>query len=124
MVLNYSGIFEECEQRGQLIEKLRQENDKLRKNSEAERQRRLQSDTTLLSPLPHFENPLADNLTLEMEREREDYIQKSNNLKERLENLRSNIEVLKVEDSSLLGEEVDEIQSGTTMARVAFFEEL
>ncbi|CAD5122479.1 DgyrCDS10903 [Dimorphilus gyrociliatus] len=71
------GIFEECEQRGQLIEKLRQENDKLRKNSEAERQRRLQSDPSLLSPLPPFETPLTDNLTLEMEREREDYIQKN-----------------------------------------------
>lgn len=81
----------------------------------------------------------ADQLSLEIEKERVDYWEKSKNLQEQLRDLRSEIQVLKVgekqseldqlhEEQVRLGENkystLKKVKSGSTKARVAFFEEL
>ncbi|XP_012222532.1 merlin isoform X2 [Linepithema humile] len=81
----------------------------------------------------------VDQLSLEIERERVDYWEKSKHLQEQLRELRSEIEVLKVgekqceldqlhEEQVRLGENkystLKKVKSGTTKARVLFFEEL
>ncbi|XP_072753411.1 merlin isoform X2 [Anoplolepis gracilipes] len=81
----------------------------------------------------------VDQLSLEIEKERHDYWEKSKNLQEQLRELRSEIEVLKVgekqceldqlhEEQVRLGENkystLKKVKSGSTKARVAFFEEL
>ncbi|XP_029679340.1 merlin isoform X4 [Formica exsecta] len=81
----------------------------------------------------------VDQLSLEIEKERSDYWEKSKNLQEQLRELRSEIEVLKVgekqceldqlhEEQVRLGENkystLKKVKSGSTKARVAFFEEL
>jgi len=114
----------------------------------------LQADlqTLQLEPLHHAE-PLppdltsydligdgdVDQLSLEIERERSDYLEKSKHLQEQLRELRSEIEGLKVgekqceldqlhEEQVRLGENkystLKKVKSGSTKARVAFFEEL
>ncbi|XP_011501425.1 PREDICTED: merlin isoform X1 [Ceratosolen solmsi marchali] len=81
----------------------------------------------------------VDQLSLEIEKERVDYWEKSKHLQEQLRELRSEIEVLKVgekqceldqlhEEQVRLGENkystLKKVKSGSTKARVAFFEEL
>lgn len=81
----------------------------------------------------------VDQLSLEIEKERSDYWEKSKNLQEQLRELRTEIEVLKVgekqceldqlhEEQVRLGENkystLKKVKSGSTKARVAFFEEL
>ncbi|XP_018309185.1 PREDICTED: merlin isoform X3 [Trachymyrmex septentrionalis] len=81
----------------------------------------------------------VDQLSLEIERERSDYLEKSKHLQEQLRELRSEIEGLKVGDKQCeldhlheeqvrLGENkystLKKVKSGSTKARVAFFEEL
>ncbi|XP_058800769.1 merlin isoform X2 [Phymastichus coffea] len=81
----------------------------------------------------------VDQLSLEIEKERVDYYEKSKHLQEQLRELRSQIEVLKVgekqceldqlhEEQVRLGENkystLKKVKSGSTKARVAFFEEL
>lgn len=81
----------------------------------------------------------VDQLSLEIERERSDYLEKSKHLQEQLRELRSEIEGLKVgdkqseldhlhEEQVRLGENkystLKKVKSGSTKARVAFFEEL
>ncbi len=85
--------------------------------------------------------PTADmgQLSIEIEKERVEYMQKSKHLHDQLKELKSEIEVLKVEDKQTdldrLHEEkahngeskfttLRKIKAGTTQARVAFFEEL
>ncbi|KAG1691203.1 Merlin [Nymphon striatum] len=78
-------------------------------------------------------------LSLEIEKERVDYLEKSKNLQEQLKELKSEIEVLKIEDKETLMDIIHEenvakgetkystlrkIKAGTTKSRVAFFEEL
>lgn len=78
-------------------------------------------------------------LSLEIEKERVEYLEKSKHLQEHLQELKSEIEVLKVEnkltsmdliyeDNVLRGENkystLRKTKSGSTKARVAFFEEL
>ncbi|XP_001601599.2 merlin isoform X1 [Nasonia vitripennis] len=81
----------------------------------------------------------ADQLSLEIEKERIDYLEKSKHLQEQLRDLRTEIAVLKVgekqceldqlhEEQVRLGENkystLKKVKSGSTKARVAFFEEL
>ncbi|XP_014603101.1 merlin isoform X2 [Polistes fuscatus] len=81
----------------------------------------------------------VDQLSLEIEKERVDYWEKSKHLQEQLRELRSEIEVMKVgekqceldqlhEEQMRLGENkystLKKVKSGSTKARVAFFEEL
>ncbi|KAF7987274.1 hypothetical protein HCN44_003036 [Aphidius gifuensis] len=81
----------------------------------------------------------VDQLSIEIEKERVDYWEKSKNLQEQLRDLRSEIQVLKVgekqseldqlhEEQVRLGENkystLKKVKSGSTKARVAFFEEL
>ncbi|XP_020288661.1 merlin isoform X1 [Pseudomyrmex gracilis] len=81
----------------------------------------------------------VDQLSIEIEKERVDYWEKSKHLQEQLRELRSEIEVLKVgekqcdldqlhEEQVRLGENkystLKKVKSGSTKARVAFFEEL
>ncbi|EZA55934.1 merlin isoform X2 [Ooceraea biroi] len=81
----------------------------------------------------------VDQLSLEIEKERVDYWEKSKHLQEQLRELRSEIEVMKVgekqceldqlhEEQVRLGENkystLKKVKSGSTKARVAFFEEL
>lgn len=81
----------------------------------------------------------VDQLSLEIEKETVDYWEKSKNLQEQLRELRSEIEVMKVgekqceldqlhEEQVRLGENkystLKKVKSGSTKARVAFFEEL
>ncbi|KAM7309637.1 merlin [Ixodes scapularis] len=78
-------------------------------------------------------------LSMEIEKERVEYLEKSKHLQEHLQELKSEIEVLKVEekltsmdliyeDNVLKGENkystLRKTKSGSTKARVAFFEEL
>uniref|UniRef100_A0A0A9XV66 Moesin/ezrin/radixin homolog 1 n=1 Tax=Lygus hesperus TaxID=30085 RepID=A0A0A9XV66_LYGHE len=78
-------------------------------------------------------------LSLEIEKERVDYIEKSKHLQNQLRDLKSEIEVLKIEEKQCeldllhdeqvkLGETkystLRKVRSGSTKARVAFFEEL
>ncbi|XP_047005204.1 merlin [Schistocerca americana] len=101
---------------------------------------------TVLTTAPHDLNAydlMADGdveqLSLEIEKERVEYLEKSKHLQEQLRELRSEIEVLKVgEKQSQLDQLHDEqvrlgetkystlrkVKSGSTKARVAFFEEL
>ncbi|XP_067014771.1 merlin [Anabrus simplex] len=80
-----------------------------------------------------------EQLSLEIEKERVEYLEKSKHLQEQLRELRSEIEVLKVgekqteldqlhEEQVRLGENkystLRKVKSGSTKARVAFFEEL
>lgn len=81
----------------------------------------------------------VDQLSLEIEKERVDYWEKSKHLQEQLRELRSEIEVMKVgekqceldqlhEEQVRLGENkystLKKVKSGSTKARVTFFEEL
>lgn len=81
----------------------------------------------------------VDRLSLEIEKERVDYWEKSKHLQEQLRELRSEIEVMKVgekqceldqlhDEQVRLGENkystLKKVKSGSTKARVAFFEEL
>ncbi|XP_012279987.1 merlin isoform X2 [Orussus abietinus] len=81
----------------------------------------------------------VDQLSLEIEKERVDYWEKSKHLQEQLRELRSEIEVMKVgekqceldqlhDEQVRLGENkystLKRVKSGSTKARVAFFEEL
>ncbi|XP_014488003.1 PREDICTED: merlin isoform X2 [Dinoponera quadriceps] len=81
----------------------------------------------------------VDQLSLEIEKERVDYWEKSKHLQEQLRELRTEIEVMKVgekqceldqlhEEQVRLGENkystLKKVKSGSTKARVAFFEEL
>ncbi|CAH0389013.1 unnamed protein product [Bemisia tabaci] len=81
----------------------------------------------------------VEQLSLEIEKERVDYLEKSKNLQDQLRDLRTEIEVLKVsekqsdldtlhEEQVRLGETkystLRRVKSGSTKARVAFFEEL
>lgn len=81
----------------------------------------------------------ADQLSLEIEKERVDYLEKSKHLQHQLQELRSEIAVLKVgekqteldhlhEEQVKLGENkystLKKSKSGSTKSRVAFFEEL
>ncbi|XP_019874743.1 merlin [Aethina tumida] len=81
----------------------------------------------------------ADQLSLEIEKERVEYLEKSKHLQNQLRELRSEIEVLKVGDKQTdfdhlheeqvkLGENkystLKKSKSGSTKSRVAFFEEL
>lgn len=80
-----------------------------------------------------------EQLSLEIEKERVEYLEKSKQLQEQLKELRSEIEVLKVGEKQTLYDQLHEEQlrsgddkystlkkskSGSTQARVAFFEEL
>ena len=80
-----------------------------------------------------------DQLSKEIEKERVEYMEKSKHLHKQLQELKSEIEVLKVEDKTTdldkLHEEnvkrgdnkyqtLQKIKAGTTKSRVAFFEEL
>ncbi|XP_014233984.1 merlin [Trichogramma pretiosum] len=103
----------------------------------------LQLDSEQLSPDVNCYDLIADGdvdqLSLEIEKERVDYYEKSKHLQEQLRDLRSEIEVLKVgekqceldqlhEEQVRLGENkystLKKVKSGSTKARVAFFEEL
>ncbi|XP_008548335.1 merlin [Microplitis demolitor] len=81
----------------------------------------------------------VDQLSLEIEKERVDYWEKSKHLQEQLRELRSEIEVMKVgekqcdldqlhDEQVRLGENkystLKKVKSGSTKARVAYFEEL
>ncbi|CAG2170059.1 unnamed protein product [Oppiella nova] len=81
----------------------------------------------------------VEKLALEIEKERVEYLEKSRHLQEQLRDLKSEIQVLKVEDKltpfdRIYDENVSKgetkystlrrTRSGTTKARVAFFEEL
>lgn len=81
----------------------------------------------------------ADQLSLEIEKERVDYLEKSKHLQHQLRELRSEIAVLKVgekqteldqlhEEQVKMGENkystLKKSKSGSTKSRVAFFEEL
>lgn len=80
-----------------------------------------------------------NQLSMEIEKERVDYLEKSKHLQEQLKELKSEIEVLKVEEKQTAMdiihnenaqkgetkyETLQKISSGSTKARVAFFEEL
>ncbi|XP_060533208.1 merlin isoform X2 [Cylas formicarius] len=84
-------------------------------------------------------NADAEQLSLEIEKERVDYLEKSKNLHNQLKELRSEIAVLKVSEKSSEYDQLHEEQvklgenkystlkkskSGSTKSRVAFFEEL
>ncbi|KAJ8667823.1 hypothetical protein QAD02_009486 [Eretmocerus hayati] len=103
----------------------------------------LQLDSEPLASEVHCYDLIADEdvdqLSLEIEKERVDYWEKSKHLQEQLRELRSEIEVLKVgekqceldqlhEEQVRLGENkystLKKVKSGSTKARVAFFEEL
>ncbi|XP_045466070.1 merlin [Harmonia axyridis] len=86
-----------------------------------------------------LQNADADQLSLEIEKERVDYLEKSKHLQNQLRELRSEIAVLKVGDKQTdfdqlhdeqikLGENkystLKKSKSGSTKSRVAFFEEL
>ncbi|XP_075229016.1 ezrin/radixin/moesin family protein merlin [Lycorma delicatula] len=88
--------------------------------------------------LIHTDNDM-EQLSLEIEKERVDYLKKSKHLQDQLRDLRSEIEVLKVgekqnELDALHNEQVRlgetkystlrKVKSGSTKSRVAFFEEL
>ncbi|XP_053202946.1 merlin-like [Panonychus citri] len=81
----------------------------------------------------------VEKLVLEIEKERMEYLKKSRHLQEQLRDLKSEIEVLKVEDRLTTMDRIHEenttrgdnkystlkrTKSGSTKARVAFFEEL
>ena len=81
----------------------------------------------------------VEKLAFEIEKERMEYLEKSRNLQEQLRELKSEIQVLKVEDKLTPFDRIHEdnvnrgenkystlrrTRSGTTKARVAFFEEL
>lgn len=81
----------------------------------------------------------VEKLVLEIEKERMEYLKKSRHLQEQLRDLKSEIEVLKVEDRLTSMDRIHEenlnrgdnkystlrrTKSGTTKARVAFFEDL
>lgn len=81
----------------------------------------------------------ADQLSLEIEKERVDYLEKSKHLQHQLQELRSEIAVLKVGDKQTELDQLHEEQvklgetkystlkkskSGSTKSRVAFFEDL
>ncbi|XP_067649246.1 merlin-like [Haliotis asinina] len=107
----------------------------------------LKLDHTILAPTPppptqmpveHLPGDM-DQLSLEIEKERLEYMEKSKNLQEQLKELKTEIEVLKVEDRQTdfdrLHEEIIQrgetkystlrkIGASTSNARVAFFEEL
>ncbi|XP_014661700.1 PREDICTED: merlin-like [Priapulus caudatus] len=80
-----------------------------------------------------------EDLSLEIERERVEYVERSRSLQDQLNDLKSEIEELKLEDRQTSMDRLHEenhqngetkfitlkkIRSGTTRARVAFFEEL
>ncbi|XP_064619967.1 merlin-like isoform X2 [Lineus longissimus] len=80
-----------------------------------------------------------DQLSREIEKERVEYMEKSKHLQEQLRELKSEIEVLKVEEKQTQMDQIHEensqkgetkfttlkkIRGGTTKSRVAFFEEL
>uniref|UniRef100_A0A6M2DFR6 Moesin/ezrin/radixin homolog 1 n=1 Tax=Xenopsylla cheopis TaxID=163159 RepID=A0A6M2DFR6_XENCH len=86
-----------------------------------------------------LEDSEVEQLSLEIEKEREDYLEKSKHLQKQLKELRSEIEVLKVSEKQCsldnvhaeqvrLGETkystLRKVKCGSTKARVAFFEEL
>lgn len=81
----------------------------------------------------------VDQLSLEIEKERGEYLERSRHLQQQLQHLKSEIEVLKVEENQTVLDAVYHEQlrsgetkystlrrtrSGTTKTRVAFFEEL
>lgn len=87
----------------------------------------------------HGASELMDPITLEIEKERIEYLEKSKNLQHQLKDLKSEIEKLKLEDKQspydiIHQEQVQsgenkystlrKIKSGSTKSRVAFFEEL
>ncbi len=89
-------------------------------------------------PPPPPDSDLQD-LSLEIERERQEYLEKSQNLREQLRTLKTEIEDLKVDgQASVLdrlhreqaeqGETkystIQKVKRGSTQSRVAFFEEL
>ncbi|XP_076042758.1 ezrin/radixin/moesin family protein merlin [Oratosquilla oratoria] len=99
--------------------------------------------TTLSQPeltsLELFNNTDVEQLSLEIEKERMEYVEKSRHLQNQLRHLKSEIEVLKLEEKhTILDELYDEqvrtgetkystlrrTRSGNTKTRVAFFEEL
>ncbi|XP_014210518.1 merlin isoform X2 [Copidosoma floridanum] len=103
----------------------------------------LQLESEPLSPGVNCYDLIADSdvdqLSIEIEKERVDYWEKSKNLQEQLRELRTEIEVLKVDEKQCeldqlheeqvrLGENkystLKKVKSGSTKARVAFFEEL
>ncbi|ELU09819.1 hypothetical protein CAPTEDRAFT_18813 [Capitella teleta] len=92
-----------------------------------------------LSNLSHLQNSDVGELSLELEKEKREYLVKSKHLQQHLKDLKSEIEVLKVEENQteldrfheeneLRGETkyttLNKIKTGTTKARVAYFEEL
>ncbi|XP_044740232.1 merlin isoform X2 [Chrysoperla carnea] len=103
-------------------------------------------DTTTSSPVTPdltsydlIANADVEQLSLEIEKERVEYLEKSKHLQNQLRDLRTEIEVLKVEEKQCeldqlheeqvrLGENkystLRKVKSGSTKARVAFFEEL
>ncbi|CAG0896743.1 unnamed protein product [Cyprideis torosa] len=86
-----------------------------------------------------FVNGEMERLSLEIEKEREEYLQKSQSLRCQLSELKSEIDQLKVEENqtdldefhgqlAMQGEDkystINKIKQGSTKSRVAFFEEL
>uniref|UniRef100_A0A2P2I5D8 Moesin/ezrin/radixin homolog 1 n=1 Tax=Hirondellea gigas TaxID=1518452 RepID=A0A2P2I5D8_9CRUS len=95
--------------------------------------------TDILADLAHLNDTDVDQLTLEIEKEKAQYLEKSRSLQTQLKELKDEIQVLKVEDVSSILDSVYEEQlrtgetkystlqrsrSGCTKSRVAFFEEL
>ncbi|XP_026474459.1 merlin [Ctenocephalides felis] len=93
----------------------------------------------LMNSYDLLEDGEVEQLSLEIEKEREDYLEKSKHLQKQLQDLRSEIEVLKVSEKQCsldnvhaeqvrLGETkystLRKVKCGSTKARVAFFEEL
>ncbi|KAK2714705.1 hypothetical protein QYM36_009060 [Artemia franciscana] len=86
-----------------------------------------------------IDNSEVDTLAIQIEKERVEYLEKSKHLHEQLKELRSEIDILKVEDKQSILDQLHQehkrggedkystlrkTQSGSTHTRVAFFEEL
>lgn len=102
----------------------------------------LQLDTESSTDLTTYDlitNGDVEEISKEIEKERVDYLEKSKNLQEQLRELRCEIEVLKVdekqceldqlhEDQVRLGENkystLRKVKSGSTTARIAYYEKL
>ncbi|XP_043262161.1 merlin isoform X4 [Colletes gigas] len=131
-------LVQESERRAAEAEKLKDELLRAR-IAEKEAKEKLLEFLSRLTSYDLIADGDVDQLSLEIEKERVDYWEKSKHLQEQLRELRTEIEVMKVgekqceldqlhEEQVRLGENkystLKKVKSGSTKARVAFFEEL
>jgi len=108
----------------------------------ADESEHLNQSSTLTSQLAQHDlmaDTSMEQLNLQIEKERVEYLQKSKHLQEQLKEMRSEIEVLKIDENETLYDHIHDEQvnlgqnkystfkktkEGSTRSRVAFFEEL